>query len=497
MSGPKRADVQSALDQAARTAQTVAETIGKAQDGTIRALADQLAEEAQKARGLEDQLGALEKELAATGSPEARRALLTAKAARERIRDVASRRTDLGKQVSEIAKLAGEAGAAHARAQKQYDAARASLSGSGGHYLSQEMASATAAGRAFDDAAAVAQRAAAAREHARVQATAALEVSHAALAAGQQALGQADKARRAVEERRKAAEEAQRIVEQARRAAVEALQEATIAVDALDGAVVDQFLPDRRARLAQSVEEAGRALAAGRFADVHSGVKAIASETGKVAEEAAEAKRRHDEGLARASAAASELAAVIGGADEEVLREWAADSAALTAARTAAAAVDAAIAAGDFDRAVALAGQAGTALDAAVADAAETLAQDVRRAEIGDAVMDVLEELGFETSCEDGTRDQALKISGQTSSETGRGDFEIEIPLDGEVDFEVKADEGDTACATVIRDLQKKLAARGIDWKVTDWGHATGTETGGRTRTQTQTQTQTRTQTPG
>lgn len=109
------------------------------------------------------------------------------------------------------------------------------------------------------------------------------------------------------------------------------------------------------------------------------------------------------------------------------------------------------IAGEDFEVAAADAARARDALASATASAAAAKGQDLRRREVGEAIMDALEDLGFDISYEDGTRDERLPISGQVADATGRGDFDIEIPLDGEVDFEVTAEAGDVSCVNAIR----------------------------------------------
>ena len=122
---------------------------------------------------------------------------------------------------------------------------------------------------------------------------------------------------------------------------------------------------------------------------------------------------------------------------------------------------------------------------------------DDRRNEIGAAILDVLEEMHFDVSWDAGTRDQPLRLAGQTADESERGDFTVAIPLSGEVDFEVTATEGDTACVAAVQQLQAKLAERGIGWKTTDWGQAQDAAKAGpgtvRTHTKTETHTRTRT----
>ena len=73
---------------------------------------------------------------------------------------------------------------------------------------------------------------------------------------------------------------------------------------------------------------------------------------------------------------------------------------------------------------------------------------------------------------EPGTKSEPMKISGQVPAVSGEGDFLLELPLDGEVDFEVTDTNADgSACSNAVATLRQRLADRGIAFTVTDWGH--------------------------
>jgi hypothetical protein len=168
------------------------------------------------------------------------------------------------------------------------------------------------------------------------------------------------------------------------------------------------------------------------------------------------------------------LAAAVESADGELLAAWSPAPDALEQARTALEAARAALARETFEEAADGAGAAAGRLAGALHAAAQAHSLDERRTHLGEAIMDTLEELGFEVSFERGTRTDPLRISGQTPDTSGRGDFDVALPLDGEVGFRVEAAEGDVSCVAAVEALRERLAERGFGWSTTDWGHAHG-----------------------
>ena len=110
----------------------------------------------------------------------------------------------------------------------------------------------------------------------------------------------------------------------------------------------------------------------------------------------------------------------------------------------------------------------------ALQSAAEAKSANESRIHVGNAIMDVLAELHFDVSFDAGNRDEPLHIRGNSADTTGKGDFDISIPLSGEVDFHLEATQGDVSCVGAVNELQKRLAERGVKWNTTDWGHAEG-----------------------
>jgi hypothetical protein len=273
-------------------------------------------------------------------------------------------------------------------------------------------------------------------------------------------------------ERTRAEEEARRIAEEARKRATAAVGVARSALAGVNAADADKFRPGERARLQRALDGAQIALTRGDSATAERDAAQIPAQAGALAAAAAKARAEHDRQQAQAQAAVAALDASVNAADAELIGTWADDPGALDNARSALSRAQQLITAEQFDQATGLASGQVDAVDAATLSASEARAAHERRESIGEAVMDVLEEMGFEVSYEPGTKADPLRISGQTPDEVSdSGDFDIEIPLEGEVHFEVTAQEGDGACAHAVKNLQDKLAERGVGWTTTDWGY--------------------------
>ncbi|MPN55447.1 hypothetical protein SDC9_203129 [bioreactor metagenome] len=82
----------------------------------------------------------------------------------------------------------------------------------------------------------------------------------------------------------------------------------------------------------------------------------------------------------------------------------------------------------------------------------------------------------FDVSFDPGSRDEPCRISGQTPRADGDGDFDIAIPLSGDIEFEVAEARGDGRdCHAAVTALRERLKERfGLSWDVTDWGRAAG-----------------------
>jgi len=495
MSGPKRADVQAALNTAARAAEASRAVIAQTERDAFERLSGRLRDVLRNGGSLQASLSDAARllggiENAGPDTESAKQALASAGKAL----DASMRGTDAVDRSNAEADVA-EAGAraAYDGAKAEYDRAAQALRASGSHYLHDQMAWAQSAQRKFDEAGRLAQHAAQLRASSKKAVTTSIEHAEAAVAAARRALDASDSAARAAEQRMRAAAEAARIAEEQRRAATSAVAEARIAFDSLDAGNVDKFLPGARDRFSDRLAAGESALLDGDHGAARTAVAGLVDEAAELRHESAKGRQRWDEARAAALAAQGELEALLASVDVELIEAWANDAMALSAGRSALADVQSLISSESFGTATATASAAHDALIAATVSAAAAHGQDLRRREIGDAVMDALEDLGFDISYEDGSREAPLRISGQTATPDGRGDFDIEIPLNGEVDFEVTAPEGDLSCVNAIHSLQECLAERGIGWAVTDWGHAEGhADNAGKTRTRDKTQTRTR-----
>ena len=472
MSGPKRSDVEAELRQALRAAEraqgAIADSQSKSLDSMLRRASDAVSGVGgDPLRDVASSLTGARSDVPAVGAAKASvEAAGTALSRARQSVDSARREGDQAK------KLTVDAASAFNSAMSEYKRARAALDKSGGHYLSSEMGWAKAARAHLEKAERLAAQASAARTKAAKSATQALAV---ATAAGG-AVGTASKAARAAraesDERTRAEQEARRIAEAARQRATIAVGGARSALGGLNATDADKFRPGERAKLQHSLDAAQAALNRGDSAGAERLASGIPSQTERLAANVAAARAEFDRQLAEASAAASSLESAIAAADGDLIQSWSDDPQAITSARAALTRAQSMITSEQFDDATTLAAGQVRAVDAATVSASETRAAHERRESIGEAVMDVLEEMGFDVSFEPGTRTDPLRISGQTPEEAAAaGDFDIEIPLAGEVHFEVTAQEGDGACAQSVKGLQDKLAERGVGWNTTDWGY--------------------------
>ena len=498
MSGPKRADVQAALNTAARSAQAAGAAIAAVERGAVGAMtarSHELANEiSSAASALRTRLAALRS--LAEHDQEAVATLRAAEAVVTSLEQSTRGRDDLQGTSHRADAAERDARAAYDAAQAEYDKAEQAFRRSGsGHYLHDQMAWARGAKHAFERAGVLAREARDARSASTRVAGQAVAALEGAAAEGRRMQQRVESAIRAAEDRARAAAEAAKIAEERRRRASQQLAGARIAVEGLDAGLCDKFVPGARQRLENALSDTRREFDAGRWEQVGEQTKAIVDDVTTTATAADTAKAAWDSARAVAVAATQGLTSLISSVDADLVRKWSDNRTALRDSETAILDASAALEREDFDHAREAADRARDALAADMSSAAAAQSQDLRRREIGDAVMDVLEDLGFDVSHEDGSRDDPLRISGQTASADGRGDFDIEIPLDGEIDFEVTASEGDNACVNAVQDLQKKLSERGIAWQVTDWGHAdpaagdlTKTKQKAKTRTQTRSQ---------
>lgn len=189
-----------------------------------------------------------------------------------------------------------------------------------------------------------------------------------------------------------------------------------------------------------------------------------------------EAQRQLVAKRAKAEAEVNALEAVFNSVDTELINEWSDEKDILSVAHKELEVIKKLLASEKPEEAGIRAEKVKKSLDDAMRNAAENKESDERRTRTGYAIMDALRELDFDVSFEKGSASEPMRISGQTVDETGKGDFDIEMPLNGEVDFEVTAQEGDISCVAAIKELQNRLIKKGVSWNTTNWGHAEGAE---------------------
>jgi len=495
MSGPKRADVQAELRAAHGAAQRASSLVAEAEYAVLRALLGDLDRATQ--RGFST--SSAENDLArARDDVPSKRDAKVALALANSLRDRANAAADAARaKLREADRAHQSAVAEYGRASSEYDNASRALDRSvGDHYKQSEMNLAREASRRFNVAADLGKAAAQSRLQARSSVGEALALARQAQAAADEVNKRAAACARESEERTRAEEEARRIAEEVLRRATVAVNSARAALSALPAAECDKFAPSSLGELTRRIETAEGQLAQGDSAAAQQLADAVGAEAPRLAAKVAAARAEYDHRLTSAQTAVDELNATLGAVDAKLIGQWSDDPDAVAAAQAALQRADDHIAAERFEDAASDASGAAAQLRGATNSAAESQAANDRRISIGDAIMDVLEDMGFRVFSADGTKNEPLKITGQVPDESGRGDFKLEIPLTGDVDFEVAAAEGDGSCSGAVKELRERLAERGVGFTVTDWGY--GHEPGGGqlpVQTETETQTQLETQT--
>lgn len=476
MSGPKRADVEAALDMVSRSVRGCAERMAKAQDAAVAALlreADDLLKAADRgvedaraaARGIAEDLRRVAPDGVRAADAAGNEAAQAVDAAR---RSIAAARASMERARAEEV----EARRLLDQAERDHQRVLEALRNAGAHYLHDQMQQAQAAKKLVEQAKARLAAAEKARAEAERQARTGLQGATQARAGAEGAKERARSAKAEAEVRKRAEDEARRIAEQGRREAMLAVERARGALGRAGGLQHAKFRPGEFDRLRQALAAAEARIGQGDSGGATKAAQRVLADAEALAQAVEDATREHERKLAEARSQVAGLRAAIEGTDEALVRAWAADGDAVGKARQALEAANRAVADERFDAAGKLASEAREAVTAALRGAAESKAASERREQIGDAVMDALEGLGFDVSFEPGNRTDPLRISGQSADERGRGDFDIEIPLSGDVGFHV--DTPDASCAAAVGELQKRLADRGIFWQTTDWGHATG-----------------------
>ena len=273
--------------------------------------------------------------------------------------------------------------------------------------------------------------------------------------------------------RLRAEEEARRIAEENERRATLGIQSAHAALDRLNGLPHEKFAPGKMTALNGALTNAQRRLSAKEADAATREAASVEKEAGTVYAAVTEAHERWLNAKEVAEASVAQLKAQLNNVgDPSKISGWANDTGAHDGATAALAAAQTHLTAERFDEAGKTAAPAAERLAVAAQEATENEAAHAARNEVGKTIMGVLQELNYDVSFEDGTRDTPFKISGLTPNDNGRGDFDLAIPLNGEVEFHVETP--DASCVAAVTALRERLATRGVDWNTTKWGLAEG-----------------------
>ena len=494
MSGPKRADVEAQLKAAQNGKRKCATLIA---DSEVRALLHQLRtadkleiEAARVSHEASQALDGLTPELRNAAGEILSDVTFLVNEAANQARDAKVQGEEVRGLLDSAQNQARSAEATHNRATQALDSAQAALSAKGGHYLSAEMQQARGATQLFNQAEQELGEAARIRQQAAGRASDAIRRAEEAKATARSAVQRAQTLRAEAQKRVKAEEEARRITKEKQRQATLALNSARSALNSLRDSPHQKFRPGALAEMENLVNTAQSKLNSEQWDECVRQAKEIEKRGQRLIQEIAEAQREHERKRAESESHIQTLLSAIDGADGARIKQWADTPDAYAEAEKAAQSAREALKSEAWSEANSLSQNAQSKLTQAIESAARNQSQDEVRTEIGEAVMDVLEDLGFEVSSKNGSRSEPLRIKGQTPDAKGRGDFDVSIPLSGEVDFHVETPDGSTSCVAAVRELQDRLKARGVNWETTDWGHAQGAENAGgkvkRTVTQTE-----------
>ncbi|RJX18190.1 MAG: hypothetical protein C4575_11095 [Desulforudis sp.] len=477
MSGPKRADVEAELNVARNTKRRCGQIISTAESAKLESLLRGIAVTIQQTEklgsALDKEMKSLDGECCRVSPRETEEARNAAEEGRKVLSDavVAQRRAQ--ELVKNATSQEQEANNIFQQADKEYDRAVSALRKAGSSdYLHKQMEWAREAKRRYDQSAAAAEEAAKSRHAAEVATADALRRAKDAASLLKGAQEKTHSTREEAVARLRAEEEARRITEQKEREASVAAERARAALGRLTGLPCAKFCPGREENLRQELETAVRLHAEGRYDEAKKNATRIEAAGKELEREVTAAAKAFEARKTKAESAIQVLESTLANLDREMITAWADSPEALKQAEQALADSRRLLIAERFEEAQVSADSASAALSDALRTAATNRSSHEQREHIGNAIMDVLQELQFDVSYEPGSRTEPLRIAGQSPDETGRGDFDIAIPLDGEIDFEVKAANGDQTCVAAVKSLQDRLAKRGVKWETTDWGHA-------------------------
>ena len=478
MSGPKRADVEAQLNVARDAQRRCGAIISKARNAAIDALLKDTTAILRENTAGERELNAAQQSITAEMTRIAAAGMASAVAAAQSAQTVAAQAQQALQQAQDSVRAAKQqqtsADSIFAQANKAYEEAAAALSAAGQHYLQGPMAQARRAKEQFNRANAEIEAAARTRKQAEGQAGEALRAARNAASALAGARGQIASATSEAQALLRAEADARRISEEKQRLAMLSFGQAHAAIATVASLPHEKFSPGELAKEQQTLARIKAVLDKGEYDAANAQAAQLCRQARLLEEQVTRARQEWEGRKNAADASLRELEVAIAGADPALIGAWSSQADALDTARQVADALGRQISAERFDGVPSDAVQAHEALMAALLSAAEHQRDHEKRLAIGEAVMDVMEELGFDVSYDAGSRDAPLRISGQTPEVSGRGDFDIAIPLTGEVDFKLNTPEGDTTCVATIEALQDKLRDRGVAWNTTNWGHAEG-----------------------
>jgi len=478
MSGPKRADVQAQLRVARNGQRQCAALIAEAERKTLLHLLTTLealdSDAARSSRDASRMLGELSPEMRQAASESLKDVSFLVQNGATMAGNIGAHRQEARTLLERADSQTRSADGIYSNATQALDAAEKALGQAGGHYLRQEMAQALGATQLFDQAAQSLGEAAQSRQQAIAVAGQSVREAEEAASTAKEAVKRVTALRGEAQQRLAAQAEAKRIAEEHRRKATTALGNARSAVDALRGLPVQKFRPGALSEIERSLVAAQGQLSSSAWDECARASANLENRAHQLAREVAEAQRELERRHAESQAHLQGLLAVVEGADAALIAQWSDTSSAYDEALAKVEGVRNAMQGEEWDKANVLANSAQEALRKAIESAAQNKSQDEVRMQVGEAVMDVLEELGFAVSSAPGSRMEPLRIIGQTPDTTGQGDFDVSIPLSGEVDFHVETPDGDVSCVAAVQQLQDRLRDRGVAWNTTDWGHAQG-----------------------
>ena len=478
MSGPKKADVEAQLNVAMRYKRDCAGLISASETTTIERIianVEKLLGSVDKIkRSIDNQLGTISNDLRDMVSDE----LGKLGTQRDDMTIILAQTNDfLAKaqnSMERVANISNNADRIYQDAEQEYNRVSRALRNSGSHYLNKEFEWAKDAAQLFNKANSEYLAAGRIRKEALEHAEKALRVVRNVHSSAENILQNTMNLQKEAEQRKRAQEEARRIAEQKRRGAALATERARTVLDGILDLPHDKFLPGAATNLKESFNILSKSFQEGRFDSVLQNAPEFEIKATQIAEKIGDAIRQFQQRKDNALSQIEILEATLAGIDQQLISEWS------NSPEEAIKAVDVLSSAlklmdgEEFEDAGKHSQNAKDALMTALESAAQNKTAHEKREQIGQAVMQSLQELGFDVSYEPGTLKEPMRISGQTPSETGKGDFDIALPLSGEIGFEVNTPEGDTTCIAAVDGLQQTLEKQGIKWQTTDWGHAGG-----------------------